>query len=296
MTQRTKILVAGATGYLGRFVTQEFKKRGYWVRVLARNRNKLNSTGPFMEPSVKQLADDVYHGEVTKPETLEGVCDGIDLVFSSIGITRQRDGVSFMDVDYLGNKNLLEKAVEAGTGKFIFVSVFKANQIAELAPARELFVKDLNKCNLTSAIIRPTGYYSDMSEYLKMAQSGRVYVLGNGQARINPIHGSDLARRCADAAEGSSSKLEVDVGGPETLTHDEIAKLAFRTLNKQPRIVHIPLWIMRLIMGTVRPFSKHTFEMLRFFRIVMGNDFVAPLWGTHYLTDYFQKLSNKRPE
>jgi len=31
-----KVLVAGATGYLGRFVVQEFKKRGYWVRALAR--------------------------------------------------------------------------------------------------------------------------------------------------------------------------------------------------------------------------------------------------------------------
>lgn len=31
-----KVLVAGATGYLGRFVAREFKKQGYWVRVLAR--------------------------------------------------------------------------------------------------------------------------------------------------------------------------------------------------------------------------------------------------------------------
>ena len=30
-----KVLFTGATGCLGRFVVQEFKKRGYWVRVLA---------------------------------------------------------------------------------------------------------------------------------------------------------------------------------------------------------------------------------------------------------------------
>ena len=294
MTQSKKVLVAGATGYLGRFVIQEFKNRGYWVRVLARNSGKLESPGPFLEPAVKHLVDDVFQGEVTKPETLQGVCDGIDLVFSSIGITRQRDGVSFMDVDYQGNKNLIEKAHQAGIQTFVFVSVFKANQIAELAKARELIVNELNKSSLASAIIRPTGYFSDMSEYLKMAQSGRVYMLGNGQARINPIHGSDLAQACVEAAEESRSRLEVDIGGPETFSHDEIAKLAFRILNKQPKIVHIPLWIMKVILGTVRPFNKHTYEMLRFFSIVMTNDFIAPHAGTHVLSDYFRKLSHKK--
>ncbi|MBW2364782.1 MAG: NmrA family NAD(P)-binding protein, partial [Deltaproteobacteria bacterium] len=39
-----KVIVAGATGYLGRFVVQEFKKRGYWVRALARNPHKLEKT------------------------------------------------------------------------------------------------------------------------------------------------------------------------------------------------------------------------------------------------------------
>ncbi len=40
-----KVLVAGATGYLGRFVVHEFKRRGYWVRVLARNPKKIEQKG-----------------------------------------------------------------------------------------------------------------------------------------------------------------------------------------------------------------------------------------------------------
>ena len=36
-----KVLVAGATGYLGRYLVQELKKQGYWVRALARNTNKI---------------------------------------------------------------------------------------------------------------------------------------------------------------------------------------------------------------------------------------------------------------
>jgi len=34
-----KVLVAGATGYLGKFVVREFKRQGYWVRALATMRS-----------------------------------------------------------------------------------------------------------------------------------------------------------------------------------------------------------------------------------------------------------------
>ena len=47
----TRVLVAGATGYLGRFVAREFKERGDWVRVLARNPEKLGTPGPSLEPA-----------------------------------------------------------------------------------------------------------------------------------------------------------------------------------------------------------------------------------------------------
>jgi uncharacterized protein YbjT (DUF2867 family) len=127
-----KVLVAGATGYLGRFVVQEFKKRGYWVRALARNPKKLEKNGPFLEPAVRDQVDEVFVGEVTKLETLNGVCDGIDIIFSSIGITRQREKVSFMDVDYQGNINLLELAKKAVVKKVIFVSVIGKKMRLEL--------------------------------------------------------------------------------------------------------------------------------------------------------------------
>jgi len=95
-----KVLVTGATGYLGRFVTRELKRRGYWVRVLARNPKKLEQTGPFLQPAVVNEIDDLFIGEVTEPETLKGLYDDIDIAFSSIGITRQKDKLTYRDVDY----------------------------------------------------------------------------------------------------------------------------------------------------------------------------------------------------
>ena len=286
-----KVIVAGATGYLGRFVVQEFKKRGYWVRALARNPQKLDKIGPSLEPSVKDQTDEVFVGEVTKPETLRGLCDGIDIMFSSIGITRQRDRVSFMEVDYHGNKNLLELAMKATVEKFIFVSVFKADIIENLAIAREMFIRGLRKSGLDYAVIRPTGYFSDMSENLKMAKSGRVYLIGDGHHKINPIHGADLAKLCVDAVE--SRQCEIPVGGPKTYGHEEIAELAFSILGKTQKITRIPMWMVDLAVKMIRPFSKHYYTLAAFFTAVMQNDFDAPKAGTHSLKEYYEEFSSQ---
>ena len=80
-----KILVAGATGYLGRNVVKTLKDRGFWVRALGRTEAKLDP--------IKEFADELVIGEVTNPDSLYGLCDGIDVVFSSVGITRQKDGL-----------------------------------------------------------------------------------------------------------------------------------------------------------------------------------------------------------
>jgi len=228
---------------------------------------------------------------VTNPETLQGLCDGIDIVFSSIGITRQRDGLNFMDVDYQGNKNLLDIALQSSIKKFIFVSVFKANIITHLAEARELFVRDLRQSGLDYRIIRPTGYFSDMSEYLKMAQSGRIYLFGKGQNKINPIHGKDLARVCVELTQDSYDRVERDVGGPEVFSHEEIAELAFETLSTQKKIWCIPMWLVKIIVNMLRPISKQTHQMATFFTTVMSEDFVAPPTGNSSLKQYYKEIS-----
>ena len=142
-----KVLVAGATGYLGKYVVQEFNKRGFGVRVLARNEKKLAQIGPFGEPAVMDCIDEVFIGEVTRPDTLAGLCDDIDIVFSSVGLTRQKDGLSFEDVDFQGNKNILDQALRAGVKQFIYVSVLNAHLMEHLAivKAHEDFVRALGE-------------------------------------------------------------------------------------------------------------------------------------------------------
>jgi uncharacterized protein YbjT (DUF2867 family) len=285
--------VAGATGYLGRYVVKEFKERGDWVRVLARNPEKLKVPGEFLEPAVAELADEVYVGEVTRPETLGGLCEGIDIVFSSVGITRQTDRVSYMDVDYQGNKNLLDLAVAASARKFIFVHVFQAQRFPHLENmrAKQRFADELKQTDIGRAIVLPTGFFSDMSEFLAMARRGTVYLIGQGNHKLNPIHGADLAKVCVDAT--SASELEIPAGGPITYTYREIAELAFESLGKPPRIRRIPLWLIRGALPILSLFSKRYYTIAAGITTLAQDDFEAPRFGTHTLKDFFKKLVQK---
>jgi uncharacterized protein YbjT (DUF2867 family) len=277
------VLVAGATGYLGGFVAREFKSRGYFVRALARSPEKLDP--------IRGSLDEVIQAEVTQPETLEGICDGIDVVFSSVGITKQKDGLTFKDVDYQGNRNLLEVAERAGVRKFIYTSVFRGPSLLHLAivKAHEDFVTVLKASGMEYAVLRPNGFFSDMGEYLRMARKGRVYLIGRGENRINPIHGADLARVCVNAAEGSVE--EIDAGGPEVMTHREIARLAWRSLGKKERITSVPPWMMRGLASLTKIFNTHQGELLAFMTEAMTADAVAPSEGSRSLSDYFHELT-----
>jgi uncharacterized protein YbjT (DUF2867 family) len=274
-----RVLVAGATGYLGGFVARELKARGHFVRALARS--------PARLAPLKDSLDEVVEAQVTQPETLEHACDGMDVVFSSIGITRQRDGLTFRDVDYQGNKNLLDAALRAGVDKFIYVSVFNGPNLLHLdiVKAHEDFVDVLKASNISYAVLRPTGYFSDMGEFLEMARRGRIYLVGRGRNRVNPIHGADLAKACVDAMEGE--RQEIDLGGPEILTYREIAELAFHTLDKPARITSVPVWVMRLAIAVTKVFSRHQGELLAFFTTAMTSDVVAPTTGTRSLEAHY---------
>jgi uncharacterized protein YbjT (DUF2867 family) len=280
-----KVLVAGATGYLGRFVVKEFKKQGFQIRVLARNRAKLESLSEFI--------DEEFIGEITGPNSLQGICKDIDIVFSSIGITKQRDGLTYMDVDYQGNMNLLEQAKKAGVSKFIYISVFNAEKMRHLKGvyAKLRFEEAIKKSRLDYTIIYPNGFFSDMRQYLQMAKKGKGYVFGSGDNKINPIHGEDLAEICIKAA--SAKEREINIGGPDVLNHNEILTLAFNALNKKVKISRIPLWIRDLLLVTFRTFTPvRIYGPIEFFMTVLSTDLIAPIYGKHHLKDFFFKLKN----
>ncbi len=278
-TTAQKVVVAGATGYLGRHLVREFVDRGAHVTAIVRP----GKTVPDATACVE--------AQVTDPASLRGVCDGADAVFSALGITRQTDSVTYEDIEYTANMNLLAEAQRAGVGRFGVISVVHPEVFEGLAitTSRERFVRHLQAADITSSVVRATGFFSDLQEVFEMAATGRVYVVGTGETRVNPVHGADLARACADAL--THGHRDVNVGGPDVLTWDAIAELAFEALSAPPKITHVPAWIPRSLLPLVKPFSRRKYDVGSF--IVRGatHDMVAPPHGRHHLEHFYQDLA-----
>jgi len=279
-----KVLVAGATGYLGQFVVKALKAKGYWIRALGRSASKL--------APVEEYADELFIGEVTDLDSLTGICDSVDIVFSSVGITRQKDGLTYQDVDYQANRNLLTMAEGSGVSKFMYVHVLNAEKLQHVAMirAKQAFVDELKQSALEHTVICPTGFFSDMEEFLKMARSGRVYLFGDGSHRINPIHGADLAEVCAGALV--SREQQLDIGGPEMFTYREIAELAFEVLEKPSKITCLPEKLIAAAVGALRWVAPvKAYGPIQFLATVMTMDVVGETYGRRRLVDHFRRCS-----
>jgi uncharacterized protein YbjT (DUF2867 family) len=292
-----RVLVAGATGYLGKFAVQAFKQQGYYVRVLTRSEERLYEPGPFTAPALtKEDADDIFVGEISKPETLAGMLDGIDLVFSCVGISRQRDGLTFEQVDYQCNKNLIDLCESADVKRFVYVSMQGAENIMQLAitQAHEKVVSALKDSSMEYRIVRPCGYFSDMGAIIDMAKSGRVYLVGDGSNKMSPIHGRDLARVCVETAQGD--ELEVEAGGPDTMTQREAAVLAFDVMDKPAKITVIPLWLARGLVKFIALLSTQFGDLAEFIVTAGEIDGVGPVRGTITLRSYFEAMRDGKDD
>jgi len=287
------VLVAGSTGCLGRFAVKAFKQRGYRVRVLTRSEERLAEPGPFHSPAVAEFPDEVFVGEITKPETLEGLMEGVDLVFSSVGISRQRDGLTFEQIDHQANRLLVNLAKQAGVERFVYVSLWGQDEIRhlEIVRAHEKAVEALESSGLSYCVVRPSGYFSDMGVLLDMAKRGRSFLVGAGTNRFNPIHGADLAEVCVDAMEGD--EREVGAGGPDTMTQRQAAELAFEVLEKAPKITVLPMWLMRGGVRFIGLLNKQFGDLFEFIVTAGEIDGVAPSRGRTSLRSYFEELASE---
>lgn len=279
-----KVLLAGATGYLGKFIAKELIKQGFDTNVIVRDKKR------FLESNI--VVNNIYEAEVTRKETLEKCFNNIDIVISTVGITRQKDKLTYMDVDYRANKHLLDLAIKNVVKKFIYVSVLNGEKLkhTDICFAKEKFVDELKSSGIEYCVIRPSGFFSDMTEFYNMAKKGRIYLFGDGNYKSNPIHGEDLAEVCVNAI--SRNDKETNVGGPEILTQEEIAKIAFDSLRRKSKITYIPDWIRKLSLKVGKVIlPQYSYGPFDFFMNVMAMDMVGKRYGNKNLYNYFKSLS-----
>jgi len=288
---RTRVLVAGATGYIGGGVARALHEAGFWVRALARDAARLADPAWY---------DDVFIGQATRPATLKGLCDGVDTVFSSIGIHSFTRRPTLWEVDYQANLNILEEAKASGVEHFVFVSVLHAERAARatpLADARNRVSHAIVNSGLDYNIFEPTACFNDMKMFFEGAKSrGIVRLFGDGTDLVNPLCASDLGEEVVRVIQDRSLRNQVrEVGGCETLSYRQMAELAFQAVGKPADVRTNPLvtpWMLDKLAWGLRPFNYNAFALLKYFAFALGiHDMRAAPIGRRRLGPFLQRVA-----
>ena len=286
------VLVAGATGYLGRYVVAELHNRGHLIRAVARDRDRARRQGPWGSPSLDGLVDEWALGSVTDPRFTRDLAADVEHVVSALGVTRQK--ADPWQIDNLANLAILDSALKHA-GSFTYINALGGDRCpARLTRAKSAFAQTLSVAEICSQIINPPAYFSDMTEVLTMARRGLVTVL-RPTARINPIHGADLAVYVVDRMEEGRTGTW-DVGGPDVLSWRELAHLAFDAVGKRSHILTVPAWALPPALRLTGLFSPRLADTARFMAWNMTRDCVAPTTGTHHLADFYAVHAHESPQ
>lgn len=276
-----KVILAGAFGKLGSDILRALVNRG--DEVLAVDMVLRDLDGIEGQYEKKQV-------DVTKPEQLQGLCEGADAVITTVGLTRTSAELTNYQIDYQGNLNLLREAQRAGVKKFAYVSVLKADKAPKvpMLHAKYLMEEELKKSGIEYVIFRPTGYFYDIAKIFRpMVEKGAVTLLGKKPVRANVIDTTDLADFIL--LHLPDTNVTYDVGGTETYTYEEMANMFFAAAGKEPVIKSAPP-VLFDILAWVNKLKKNGKEpILRFSKWTLTEDMVAEhQYGKKSFKEYIQ--------
>ena len=280
-----KVVLAGAYGNLGADIFKALLKAGHEVVAADLVERDLGITGNF---TFKKL-------DVTKPESLKGLCDGADCVITTVGLTKTSATVTNYEIDYQGNVNLLNEAKAAGVKYFTYISVLKADKAPKvpMLHAKYLFEEELKKSGISYTIHRPTGYFYDIVKVFRpMVEKGEVTLLGNDPVHANVVSTEDFAEFIV--THMTDENKTYDVGGKETYSYEEIANMCFAAAGKEPVIKRAPAFLFD-VLALINKFKKNGKEaILRFSKWTLteemvGDTITGEMSFKQYIEDSFKK-------
>jgi len=277
-----KVLLAGAFGHLGQDVLKSLVDAGHEViaaDVVVRDLD-------FDGFTPKQI-------DMTDKSKVAGCCDGVEAVITTMGLTKASETITAYDIDFGANKNLLDEAKRAGVKHFAFISVLKADKGRDvpMLDAKAMFEEELKKSGLKWVIFRPTGYFYDTAHIFQpKVEAGKVSLLKTKKpVRCNVIDTRDFADYIV--AHLTDENKAYDVGGTETYTYEEIAKMFFAAAGKEPKISFVPPFMFDLIIAMAPKWKK---GVIRFGKWTMTEDMVADVkTGTRSFAAYIKEIYEK---
>ena len=240
-----RILVTGATGFIGPKVVHALRAQGHDVRALVRR--------PDRGAQLTTLGAELAVGDVTDPGSLAAAVDGCTHVVHLVAIIKGRPQ-DFERVMTQGTRNLIAAAQAAGVERFVLMSALgTTEQTRTLVPyfgAKWAMELDVAASGLEHTIFRPSfvfGRGGALPTFVKQVRySPVVTVIGSGEQRIQPIWVDDVAEyfaRAVDAPDAANRTFEI--GGPDVVTWNELYLTIAKVLGKRRRLAHVPLSLAR---------------------------------------------------
>lgn len=255
------ILVTGATGLIGNYVTKRLLHEGGAVRAYVRRAAKAQ----FLE----SLGAEITVGDITDASTLSRAVKGCQLVFHFAGVIGNvfKPRSYFDAVNVEGTRIVAEAALEGNVERFIHTSTVAVYGLSATADTdessphvlsndpycdtklqAEQIVRDLfHRRHLPCVIIQPSPVYGPRDETwtlypIELIRTGRMVVVNGGKGLIQPIYITDLVDGIILAAQQGRTGESYILSGSEVLTIREFFGYYARMLKREP-IRSVPGWL-----------------------------------------------------
>jgi uncharacterized protein YbjT (DUF2867 family) len=254
------ILVTGASGTLGKEIAKQLLQSNKEFRCLVRPTSKTDE--------LQKLGVNLSYGDVTDRTSLVEAMGKVESVISTHSLGMQKKGITYWDVDYQGNLDLIELLKSNGGGKFVFISALGATLDSpfQLYKVKKIIEHVLTVSGLDYTVFKPSGFFTDFTMSARLVRKFHLYpAMGSGDHQIQGIAVEDLARCAIDALTNTRASHRVfSVGGPEILTFKKVAALYAQLLGHNVRTLPIPLAVQKSLAWMIDTFTSYRYEIQGF--------------------------------
>ncbi|NOT33354.1 MAG: NAD(P)H-binding protein [Candidatus Eisenbacteria bacterium] len=254
-----KILVTGASGFIGQPLVRRLLVSGHAVRALVRR-------VPVAAPGDTRAGGAEYlQGDLSDVPSLARAVAGMDAIVHLACATGVADAALVQRINVDGTRALLEAAKTAGVRRFVFVSTISATRErmgpygrTKLEGERLVAASGLEWVTVRPSLVYGSsdiGLFATLSAYLKKLPV--VPVIGDGKIELDPVHVEDVnavIEQCVTRADVIGKSY--DLLGPERVTFNDFLALVSRSLGVQKPVVHLPGPLALLMASVLGMISK----------------------------------------